>query len=43
MKDIPYAFVVGNMMYDQVCKRLDIAFIVGMLGWWFQSNLGIDH
>ena len=42
MKNIPYAFVVGSLMYAQVCTRPDIAFAVGMLGR-YQSNPGIDH
>ncbi|KAL0359256.1 UNVERIFIED_CONTAM: Retrovirus-related Pol polyprotein from transposon TNT 1-94 [Sesamum angustifolium] len=32
MKNIPYASVVGSLMYVQVCTRPDIAFAVGMLG-----------
>ena len=32
MKNIPYAFIVGSLMYAQVCTRPDIAFAVGMLG-----------
>ncbi|XP_068644654.1 secreted RxLR effector protein 161-like [Aristolochia californica] len=42
MKDIPYAFAVGSLMYVQVCTRPDIVFAVGMLGR-YQSNLGLDH
>ncbi|KAL6320914.1 hypothetical protein AAG906_010723 [Vitis piasezkii] len=42
MKNIPYAFVVGSLMYAQVCTRPDIAFVVGMLGR-YQNNPGIDH
>ena len=42
MKNIPYASVVGSLMYAQVCTRPDIAFIVGMLGR-YQSNPGMDH
>lgn len=42
MKNIPYASVVGSIMYAQVCTRPDIAFIVGMLGK-YQSNPGLDH
>ena len=34
--------VVESFMYAQVCTRLDIAFVVGMLGR-YQSNPGIDH
>ena len=32
MKNIPYAPVVGSLMYAQVCTRPDIAFAVGVLG-----------
>ncbi|XP_068657896.1 secreted RxLR effector protein 161-like [Aristolochia californica] len=42
MKDIPYAFTVGSLMYVQVCTRPDIAFVVGMLAR-YQSNPGLDH
>ncbi|KAL0293731.1 UNVERIFIED_CONTAM: Secreted RxLR effector protein [Sesamum angustifolium] len=42
MKNVPYASVVGSLMYVQVCTRPDIAFAVGMLGR-YQSNPGIEH
>jgi hypothetical protein len=42
MEGIPYASVVGSLMYAQTCTRLDISFAVGMLGR-YQSNPGIDH
>ena len=42
MKTIPYALVVGSIMYSQVCTRPDIAFAVKMLGR-YQSNPGMDH
>ena len=42
MKNIPYVFVVGSLMYAQVYTRPDIAFAIGMLGR-YQSNPGIDH
>ncbi|KAL0349400.1 UNVERIFIED_CONTAM: Retrovirus-related Pol polyprotein from transposon TNT 1-94 [Sesamum angustifolium] len=42
MKNIPYAPIVGSLMYVQVCTRPDIAFAVGMLGK-YQSNPGIEH
>ena len=32
MQQIPYASVIGILMYAQVCTRPDIAYIVGMLG-----------
>jgi len=32
MENIPYAFVVGSLMYAQTCTRLDISFVVGMFG-----------
>ena len=39
MKAVPYSSIVGNLMYAQVCTRLDIAFVVGMLSRYL-SNLG---
>jgi hypothetical protein len=32
MKLIPYASAVRSIMYAQVCTRLDLAFIIGLLG-----------
>ena len=32
MKVVPYSSVMGSLMYAQVCTRLDIAFVVGVLG-----------
>jgi len=32
MEDIPYASVVGSLMYAQTCTRSDISFAVAMLG-----------
>ena len=40
MKNIPYASVVGSLMYAQVCTRPDIAYAVGVLGR-YQSNPGV--
>ena len=37
MKNIPYALVVGSIMYIQVCNRANKAFAVSMLGR-YQSN-----
>ena len=42
MNDVPYASVLGSIMYAQVCTRPDIVFAVGMLGR-YQSNPGLDH
>ncbi|XP_047964684.1 secreted RxLR effector protein 161-like [Salvia hispanica] len=42
MESLPYASVVGSLMYAQVCTRPDIAFIVDMLGRYL-SNPGMDH
>ena len=42
MKNIPYASIVGSLMYAQTCTRPDISFAVGMLGR-YQSNPGLDH
>ena len=32
IKVVPYSSVVISLMYAQVCTRLDIAFVVGVLG-----------
>ncbi|XP_057962320.1 secreted RxLR effector protein 161-like [Malania oleifera] len=42
MKDVPYASVVGSLMFAQTCTRPDISFAVGMLER-YQSNLGMIH
>ncbi|KAA0051161.1 Retrovirus-related Pol polyprotein from transposon TNT 1-94 [Cucumis melo var. makuwa] len=42
METIPYASIVGSLLYAQTCTRPDISFAVGMLGR-YQSNLGMDH
>jgi len=42
MKNIPYASIVGSLMYAQTCTRLDISFAIGMLGR-YQSNSRMDH
>jgi len=42
MKNIPYASVVGSLMYAQTCTRPDISFAVGMLGR-YQSNPELEH
>jgi hypothetical protein len=42
MNSVPYASVVGSLMYAQVCTCPDIAFAIGMFGS-FQKNLDPDH
>ena len=42
IKTIPYASVVGSLMYAQVCTRPYIAFIVNVLGRYL-SNPRHDH
>jgi len=42
MDNIPYASIVGSLMYAQTCTRPDISFAAGMLGR-YQSNLRLDH
>ncbi|XP_040367504.1 secreted RxLR effector protein 161-like [Rosa chinensis] len=42
MESIPYARLVGSLMYAQVCSRPDLSFAVGMLSR-FQSNPGHEH
>lgn len=42
MENIPYAGLVGSLMYAQVCTRPDISFAVNMLSR-YQSNAGQEH
>ena len=42
MKNIPFASVVGSLMYAQVYTRPDIEFVVRVLGR-YHSNPSIDH
>ena len=42
MKAIPYASAIGSLQYAQVCTRLDLAFVIGLLGR-YQSNPEIKH
>ncbi|XP_050945518.1 secreted RxLR effector protein 161-like [Cucumis melo] len=42
METIPYASIVGSLLYAHTCTRPDISFVVGMLGK-YQSNIGMDH
>ncbi|KAH9781008.1 Integrase catalytic domain-containing protein [Citrus sinensis] len=42
MQTVPYASVVGSLMYAQVCTCPDIAFPVGVLGRYL-SNPGYEH
>ncbi|XP_062081048.1 secreted RxLR effector protein 161-like [Humulus lupulus] len=42
MQNIPFALAVGSLMYAQACTRLDIPYIIGMLGRYL-SNPGMDH
>ena len=42
MKMVLYASPVGSLQYAQVCTRLDLSFITGLLGR-FQSNPRTEH
>ena len=42
MSRVPYASVVGSLMYAMVCTRLDLAHAVGVLSR-FMSNPGKEH
>ena len=42
MKGVSYSLVVGSLMYAQVCTRLDITFVVGVLGRYL-SDPGQSH
>ena len=41
MRQIPYASVVGSLMYAMLCIRLDICYSNGMVSR-YQSNPGLD-
>ena len=42
MEKVPYASVVGSLMYAILCTRLDISYVVGMVSR-YQSNWGEAH
>ena len=42
MRGIPYASVVGSLMYAMLCTRPDICFVVGMVSR-YQSNPDEEH
>jgi hypothetical protein len=42
MKAVSYTFVVGSLMYAQVCTHLDLAFVTGMLDR-YQKNSDKPH
>ena len=42
MKAVPYSSIVGNLMYAQVYTRLDITFVLGLLGRYL-NDLGQRH
>ena len=42
MEKVPYASVVGSLMYAMLCTRPDIFYVVGMVSR-YQSNPGEAH
>jgi len=42
MSKVPYASVVGSLMYAMMCIRLDICYAVGLVSR-YQSNPGQKH
>ena len=42
MRRVPYASVVGSLIYAMLCTRPDICYAVGIVSR-FQSNPGLDH
>ena len=42
MKVIPYASVIGSIMYAMLCTRPDVCFAISLAGR-YQSNPGVDH
>ena len=39
---VPYSSIVGKLMYDMVCIRLDIAHTVGFVSR-YMKNIGKEH
>ena len=42
MKSVPYASVMGSLMYVMFCTRSDICYVVG-IGSRYKSNLGSEY
>lgn len=42
MKNLPYAYAIGSLMFAQFCIRPDIAYVASILRR-FLSNLGLGH
>ena len=42
MKGIPYASVIGSIMYEMLCTRPDVCLAISMAGR-YQSNPGVEH
>ena len=42
MRKVPYASIMGSLMYAMVCTKSDITFVVGTVNG-FMSNPGKEH
>ena len=42
MSKVPYASVVGGLMYTMVCSRPNIGYVVGVISW-YKSNPGREN
>ncbi|CAM8990842.1 unnamed protein product [Rhodiola kirilowii] len=42
MEIVPYANVIGSLMYAMISTRLDLSYVISLLSR-FMSNLGMDH
>ena len=42
MKDVPYALVIGSIMYAMQCTRPDVCLAISLAGR-YQSYPGVDH
>ena len=42
MKSVPYASVIGSIMYAMLCTRPDVCLAISLAGR-YQSNPGVDH
>lgn len=42
MRWVPYASIVGNLIYAILYTRLDICYVINIVNH-YQSNLGVDY
>lgn len=42
MSQVPYASVIGSIMYFMTCTRPDISYALSMVNW-YKDNVGDSH